>query len=238
MSVAGALRWGLAAAIAAASSWAVAASFALSPLGLSIKPGEVSGSVTVTNTGTEAIVIQARAYAWAQNEQETRSETRNLIINPPIFKLGAGEQQLVRVGSRRPTPNDTEEAYRLIFTEIPLASAKPAAGLQISLAMDIPVYITPSEQAAPETAWNIALSAAGAPRLVATNRGGSHYRLRDVKLMDGSREIVSFSRLVVLARSRFALDLPDSVKDATAMRLTGHDDENRPVTIDLTTSSR
>ena len=74
--------------------------FGLSPLGLAIGANELSGSVVVTNTGSDEIVIQARPYAWSQSGKESRADTRDLIVNPPIFKLAPGEQQLVRVASR------------------------------------------------------------------------------------------------------------------------------------------
>jgi hypothetical protein len=49
--------------------------FRLSPLGLSIAANELSGSVVVTNTGSDEVVIQARPYAWTQTAR-TRGTTR------------------------------------------------------------------------------------------------------------------------------------------------------------------
>jgi fimbrial chaperone protein len=116
MSVGGALRWIAAVVAASAPWWAAAASFGVAPIGLTIASNENSGSVVVTNTGADPVVIQARAFAWTQSVDDVRTETRDLIINPPLFKLAAGESQLVRVASRRPAPEQTELAFRLAFS--------------------------------------------------------------------------------------------------------------------------
>src|SRR5512136_1151163 len=135
MSVGGALRWIPAVVAAVAPCWAAAASFGVSPIGLTIAPTENSGSVVVTNTGPDPVVIQTRAFAWTQSAEDIRTETRDLIINPPLFKLAAGESQLVRVASRRPAPEETELAFRLAFSEVPLLGSTPAPGLRVTVSL-------------------------------------------------------------------------------------------------------
>jgi fimbrial chaperone protein len=232
MSVGGALRWILAAAAAFTSSWAAAASFGVSPIGLTIAPNESSGSVVVTNTGTDTVVIQARAFAWSQAGSDVRSETRDLILNPPIFKLAAGESQLVRIASRLPAPDEKESAFRLTFREVPALAAAPTSGLRIAVAMDVPLYIAPRKPAAPRMAWRFE-ETGGKPRLLAENSGNRHLRLSDVKVMDGGSEVASVPRLVVLANSSFAVDLQAAAKSAKSLRLIGRDDDNQPLDVEV-----
>jgi fimbrial chaperone protein len=228
MSARGALRGLVASILITATAPAVAASFGLSPLGLAITPKDLSGSVVVTNTGPTEVVIQARPYAWSQAGAETRAETRDLILNPPIFKLAPGEQQLVRVASRAAPLTETERAYRVVFSEVASPTMAPQPGFRITLAMDIPVYIEPHKAATASMAWHLERGI-----LVAENAGGRHFRLREVKLLDGNQVVHSLPRVVVLARSRLEIELPDTATHARGLRLIGQDDADQSVAIDI-----
>jgi fimbrial chaperone protein len=232
MSARGALRNALAVVLLAAASQASAASFGLAPLGLTIAPREQSGSVVVTNTGTDEIVMQVRPYTWTQNGQESRTETRELVLNPPIFKLPAGEQQLVRIATRVAPPNEVERAYRLVFGEVPLASEAAGGGFRIRVAMDIPLYIEPVTPTTAQLSWNLESTAAGG-RLIVVNHGGRHYRLREVRVQQGTEVIHTLPRIVVLAKSTLAIELPEAAKELRLLRLIGQDDADQPISIDI-----
>jgi fimbrial chaperone protein len=232
MSVGGALRWIAAVVAASAPWWAAAASFGVAPIGLTIASNENSGSVVVTNTGADPVVIQARAFAWTQSVDDVRTETRDLIINPPLFKLAAGESQLVRVASRRAAPEETELAFRLAFSEVPLLASAPGPGLRVTLSLDVPLYIAPRRSGSPAMAWRFE-DPSGKPRVLAENSGNRHLRLRDVKVMDGEKELASVPRLVVLAKSSFAVSLTATPGMKQSLRLTGQDDDNQPVDVDI-----
>ena len=230
MSVGGALRWIVAVVAAFAPVWAAAASFGVAPIGLTIASNESSGSLVVTNTGADPVVIQTRAFAWTQSGEDIRAETRDLIINPPLFKLAAGETQLVRVASRRSAPEETELAFRLAFSEVPLLASSTAPGLRVTVSLDVPLYIAPRRSGSPAMAWRYEDSA-GKPRVVAANSGNRHLRLHDVKVMDGEKELASVPRLVVLAQSSFAVSL--TATPGKHLRLTGQDDDNQSVDVDI-----
>jgi fimbrial chaperone protein len=232
MSARGALRSALAVALLAVTSQVTAASFGLAPIGVTIAAREQSASVVVTNTGTDDVVIQVRPYAWTQNGHELRTETRELVLNPPIFKLTAGAQQLVRVASRPAPPQEAERAYRLVFDEVPAGPQASGAGFRIRVAMDIPLYVQPLVLSSAQLAWRLEQSAGGA-RLIATNSGGRHFRLRDVHVHQGTEAIHAIPRIVVLAKSMLAIDLPETAKNAQVLRLIGQDDADQPVSIDI-----
>ena len=215
-----------------AASHVSAASFGVSPIGVTIAAREQSGSVVVTNSGSDEIVIQVRSYTWTQNGQESRTETRELILNPPIFKLPAGEQQLVRIASRVAPSQDAERAYRLVFGEVPANSTEAGGGFRIRVAMDIPLYVEPVVVSPAQLEWRFEPGPAGG-RLVATNSGGRHFRLRDVRVGAGTETIHAIPRIVVLAKSTLAIELPEQARNAQALRLIGQDDADQPVTIDI-----
>jgi len=230
MSARGALQGLLTLALMTATASAVAASFGLSPLGLSIAANELSGSVLGTNTGTDEVVIQAKPYAWTQNGKDARDDTQALIVNPPIFKLAAGSQQLVRVASRAAPSLDVERAYRVVFSEVPVASSTPAPGFRISIAMDIPMFVEPVVRGAPQVTWRLE-QVGDRSRLIAENSGGRHLRLREVQVLDGARLIDTVARIVVLAKSSFVIDLPETAKGALALELVGNDDDDQRVSV-------
>ena len=188
--------------------------------------------MVVTNTGTDEIVIQVRPYVWTQNGEESRTETRELILNPPIFKLPAGEQQLVRIASRLAPPKDIERAYRLVFGEVPVSADSAGGGFRIRVAMDIPLYLEPVAATAPQLAWHLETGTDGS-RLVATNTGGRHFRVREVRLQQGAEVIHTIPRIVVLAKSTLAIELPTAAKNSQLLRLIGQDDADQPVSIDI-----
>ncbi|HKO67726.1 MAG TPA: fimbria/pilus periplasmic chaperone [Burkholderiaceae bacterium] len=232
MSARGALKGLLTLVLMAATAPAVAASFGLSPLSLSIAANELSGSVLVTNTGTDDVVIQAKPYAWTQSGKDARDDTQALIVNPPIFKLAAGSQQLVRVASRGAPPREVERAFRVVFSEVPVASSTPAPGFRISIAMDIPLFVEPMARGAPQVMWRLE-HIGDRSRLVAENRGGRHLRLREVQVLDGTRLVDTVARIVVLAKSSFVIDLPETAKGARALQLVGNDDDDQRVSVDV-----
>ena len=177
-------------------------------------------------------MIQAKPYAWTQNGKDARDDTRELIVNPPIFKLAAGSQQLVRVASRGAPPRDVERAYRVVFSEVPVASSTPAAGFRISIAMDIPMFVEPMVRGAPQVTWRLE-QVGDRSRLVAENSGGRHLRLRDVQVLDGAHLVDTVARIVVLAKSSFVIDLPETAKGALALQLVGNDDDDQRVSVDV-----
>jgi len=227
MSARGALRVVIFIGMLAAAASAAAASFGLSPTGLTINATEAASSVVVTNTGNDDVVIQARPYAWSQGGQDSRSETRDLLLNPPIFKLGPGEQQLVRIAIRNAPLAQTEQAFRAVFSEVPPATTG-RSGFRITVAMDIPVFIEPAQKALPDVSWRWEGGS-----FVARNAGGLHFRLREVEFLDGTKQVHTLPRIVVLAKSWLQIELPDAAKQARGLRLIGQDDADQRVAIEI-----
>src|SRR5512144_1571708 len=110
------MRW----AVATLAFFMLAACGDAAAGGVTLTPRESSAAVNVENTGDSTVVIQVRVQAWLQRDgKDVREDTREVIVNPPIFKLARGEQQLVRFAPRAAPPRDTERAYRVVFQEVP-----------------------------------------------------------------------------------------------------------------------
>lgn len=98
--------------------------------------------------------------------------------------------------------------------------------------MDVPLYLEPVKVSAAELTWRFESGSDGA-RLVATNSGGRHLRLRDVRVYHGAEIMHTTPRIVVLAKSTLAIDLPEAANHAHDLRLIGQDDADQPVSIDI-----
>lgn len=210
-----------------------AAGFSLSPIRLTVPARDVAGSITATNTGSGSIVLQASALAWLQKDgQEVREETRTLIVNPPIFKLAPGEQQLIRVASRTGPPATEELAFRLLISEIPTQDAPDTPNaLRLTLAMDVPVYLEPRAAGSHLMEWRLEHSS-GTRRLIAENKGTRHYRIQDVEFLAGGKVIQKNAAVVVLPRSWLAFKLPPDAGNAQSVLIKAQDEAGQPVEID------
>ncbi len=179
-------------------------------------------------------MIQVRPYAWTQNGQESRER------NARTDRQSADFQACQRANSswsasHRDARHRTRssELTGVVFSEVPLAASTPrAAGFRISVAMDIPLYIEPVTPASAQVTWHLESTATGS-RLIAANSGGRHFRLREVRLQHGAEVIHTLPRIVVLAKSTLAIELPETAKDLQLLRLIGQDDADQPVSIDI-----
>lgn len=222
-------------ALLAAANAAWGGGFSLSPLRLSIPPREASGSVVAENTGDTPIVIQVRALQWTQRDgKDVRAETRDLVVNPPIFKLAPGEQQLVRVASRLGPPATDERAYRAVFTEVPPRDApQTQPGLRFAVAMDIPVFFEPVAAAAAQPVRWQAERMAGGIRVRVDNPGNAHFRITDVQFTADGTPLHKLGFVVVLPKSWLAWDLPAPARGVTSIQLSADGSDEKKVTVDI-----
>jgi fimbrial chaperone protein len=225
-------------ALLALSNVAAAGGFSLSPIRLTIPARDVAGSITATNTGDAPIVLQAVALAWLQQDgREVREETRALIVNPPIFKLAPGEQQIVRIASRTGAPAVDEQTFRLVVSEIPTEGAPVASPtLRLTLAMDVPVFLEPRQAGASSMHWRV--DTGSSPRLIAENRGTRHFRIHDVEYLADGKAVHKAAAAVVLPKSWLALELPSEAGNARTLQIRAKDDAGQPVTIDVPPPAR
>jgi fimbrial chaperone protein len=218
----------------AVASLATAGAFSLSPVGLSIPKGDSSGSVVAENTSGAPLVIQVRAQAWRQaGGKDLRDDTRDLIVNPPIFKLAPGEQQLVRIASRVGPPPDVERAYRVTFSEVaPKDAPQAQPGFRVTLAMDIPVYVEPVAPAAPTIRWQAERTNEGV-RLIAENPGNVHYRIVEAVIAVAGKVLAKPGAIVVLPKSTKVYELPEVAPGAAALHVTAEDGASHPVSFEI-----
>ncbi len=121
---------------------AAQAALTLSATRLVITDDKRSASLVVRNPGKEPYAAQV----WVNTETDDTTTEVPLIPAPALFRLGAGEEQLVTI-NRLPSdlPADRESVFYFNLQEIPQKSEGAANTLRIALRTRIKVFYRPSQ---------------------------------------------------------------------------------------------
>ena len=181
---------------------ALAGSFQVTPISVTVPHGRPIAAITVKNEADEPVSIRVLTFRWTQEGgEDVHTKTSELLASPPIFTIPARGTQLVRVGLAKPA-SEGELAYRVILEEIPRAD--PAAGLRVTLRLSIPFYKQPKVAGRAETAWSATRSRSGALKIEGVNSGALHDHVLRIDALDerGARTTLVDRPGVVLPGSR------------------------------------
>jgi fimbrial chaperone protein len=154
----------------------------VSPLRLNFDSAKGYGQITLSNTGREAMSVEAQVSPWP--ESADGQSAGDVVVNPPIVTLQPGAQATLRVAMARRPPPERERAYRLYVTELPKPKAPDSQAIGVRLRMGIPIFVAPQVPKPQPLVWR--LEGAGADwRLSAHNPGNVHQRVLKVRLDDG-----------------------------------------------------
>lgn len=180
-------------AAAATSGWA--GSFQVNPIRVDLTAANRSVALSVTNTGTEAVVVQANVMNWSQEQgRDVLTPTTEVIISPPIATIPAGKEQIIRVGLRRAPDAQRELSYRLFLQEVPPPPQPGFQGLQVALRIGLPVFVQPKEgPARAALVWHASLKDENTIHLTLQNQGTGHIQISDLELSlpDGTEPIAA-----------------------------------------------
>ncbi|CAM3793761.1 Fimbrial chaperone protein [Paracidovorax anthurii] len=83
----------------------------------------------VENRGGEPVSLQARVFAWRQENGDDQFTTQQAVVaSPPISHIPPGERQMVRLIATHPVPPGQEQAYRVLIDELPPPAPELPAG--------------------------------------------------------------------------------------------------------------
>lgn len=183
--------WALAFALVASES-AIAGSFAVNPVRLTLSAKQSAGVLTLRNNGTQPGILQLEVVSWSQQEgHDITAPTKEILATPPIFTVPAGGSQIVRVGLRKPADARREVTYRLILQEVPPAPSANSDGLHVALRFSVPVFVLPDVPAMAALAWEATRTPQGTLRIELTNGGSAHIQIMNFMLSqrEGSQAI-------------------------------------------------
>ena len=232
----------------AASLPAAAGVFSVTPVRIYMTPKDRAVAVTITNEGDAPIVLQAELFVWSQKADgsDDLTQTDDLILAPPILKLGPKVRQVVRLARLKPGDAGRQLTYRMILREIPEATPpKENVQVAIALALSLPVFITPPI-AKYEIACGAALAADGNDLdVTCANTGSAYAQVREIsaRQKDGERVLGHFEGGVyVLPGARKTMPVKVERPGAKAplsgsLQLTVAFDDGRAQTFDVTVGS-
>ena len=170
-----------------APSAAVAATFSVDPISVTLVKGNSSATIAVVNQSGSKLRLQVSGFAWAQSTsgELQLTPTDALIFFPQLLSLDPGETKRIRVGVTLPQ-GATEKTFRVFMEELPsLASVvAPASGPQLTIRMKIgvPIFVRPLGAASISgEARNVSIRG-GSLQFDIANTGNVHFSVQDVRV--------------------------------------------------------
>lgn len=162
-----------------------AGSLSVSPIRIDLSSAQRSVALTVRNESDQPTVVQTQLVSWSQTEDTDRLEpTSDILASPPIFTVGPGGSQIVRVALRRAPPDATQElAYRILVTEIPGKPQADFTGARFALKISLPIFVgAAGATTSPRLDWSGTRKANGDLALSAANKGTKHVQVQSIEV--------------------------------------------------------
>ena len=175
---------------------AFAGSFSVTPVRIYMTPRDRAVAITITNEGDSPVALQADLNTWSQRPDGTDELvlTEDMILSPPIIKLGPKARQVVRLALLKPADASRQLTYRLIVREVPEATAPKGNTIEvpIALALSMPVFITPPPA---KREMNCQAGREGAALAVTCANSGSAYaQIREILVLRGDASSAPLAR--------------------------------------------
>lgn len=186
---------------------AAASALRVAPLQLNLNLQQPISRIELFNDGSTDTVVDLRIQAWSQvNGRDQLTPTDEVVAIPPVARVAAGKQQLVRVGFRRPElAGARERAYRLVITELPPANPN-ASTLQLQLRLLVPVFLAPRSE---QRLLPLRLRRDGSGlKLEAANQGNVHAKITGIALRDAQQRTLLSAPLSAYLLPGTARSLP------------------------------
>ncbi|WP_199100216.1 molecular chaperone [Dyella sp. ASV21] len=171
---------------------AQAASLQISPVAVSFSSRQHATTVTLRNPGNDPLFGQIRVFAWDQRDGSDQLDaTTELLATPPIVKIPAGGEQVVRLVMAQGAADGRERSYRLIVDEVPDPSLPRINGVVMRMRYSIPVFVAGDERdPAPALSWTLTSDGSGV-HVHVSNRGQLHAQIADMKIVDQGGHVVT-----------------------------------------------
>jgi fimbrial chaperone protein len=164
----------------------------VSPVRLDLRAEQPISAVTVSNPAEESVLLHLSVQAWDHDTGSDRyRDTRDLLVNPMIFALEPGHEQLVRIGLARPLGSERERAYRLFIREVPQRARQKARQITTVLNLSLPVFVAPMRADAPVLVWRLEQTSPARLALQVENRGNLHAVVSSIALQDQRGEALA-----------------------------------------------
>jgi fimbrial chaperone protein len=183
---------------------AEAGQFGVSPIRIDLDRSARSGAITVSNDEqADPLRVQLRLFEWTQDAEgkDNYRENEDLLYFPRLMTLDKGEQKLVRVGLRTPSP-EREKSYRLFIEELPDPPTPGGSRVAIAVRFGVPIFLKPVQEEVRGEIEKLAMEK-GVLRVGVRNSGNVHFTIKSITATSGeafSKEMPGWYLLAGAAR--------------------------------------
>jgi len=195
-----------------------ASALKITPMSLELSSGDMITTLKVTNVSDEPVVLQTEVKDWEQeNNEDIHNPTKDIVISPPLIKIGSQEQQIFRLAVRKKKIKDKEIAYRIYLTEVPQSIVAKKNTIQTLLSLSLPLFIKPDNSVESPPLWSIARGEKGIIKVGLLNQGNEHLKITKIKVQTAEngkilveQEILDY--ILPLKKKEWSLKIPPSFK--------------------------
>jgi fimbrial chaperone protein len=176
---------------------AISGVFTVAPVGAVFSPGKKMVSLTVTNDGDLAALLQLELFEWEKPEGKDLLKATNAVIAaPPVFTIPPGRSQVIRLALKSPPASGAEKAYRLFITEVPTKIDGAGGMVNVAMRLSLPVFVSPATPVK-EAVWKIRKEEGDKALLTLVNSGNVHAQIGTVHILrcGGKDDVVYESKM-------------------------------------------
>jgi fimbrial chaperone protein len=190
-----------------------AQAFQVRPVRLDLGSRQPTGQLVVSNPTARPLLIQAEGFDWSQTQdRDELVPSHDLIVNPPIFELAPGAQQVVRVGLRRAAQDGVERPHRIWLTQVATTPEEGDTGVQMLLRLSLPVFVVGTGTGAAQASWQ----RGGTDAVVELNNAGArHVHVRELRLAGDDGTPTTLGPCYALPGGRCRWPLPPALRHKT-----------------------
>jgi fimbrial chaperone protein len=186
----------------------LAAEVHINPVRLKFEPGQTIDSFKVVNAGKDPVLFQLKAFKWTQEEgKDVYTDTKDIILNPPIANIAEESYQLVRVGLRAPLNPKIEHTYRVIATQVPSKNKTDSFQVETLIRFSIPVFIEPKNKI-DDLSIDTKSLPNGDLELHIKNAGNRHIQITNIDFYQGEEKPLE----TTVTKDKFVYLLPEQSK--------------------------
>lgn len=204
---------------------ALASTFEVNPIRLSLSESSTSGLLTVRNVSQEPLRFQVSAHAWQQDRAGAikLSATQDIVFFPAMLTVKPGETRNIRVGTLHAF-GPKEQSYRIFVEELPPLAGTVSNGIPVLSRFGIPVFLQPTTALAPAPQIRGLVMKGRTLSFAIENAGNAHFLTQRVRIQAqdqaGSilleRELPAWYVLAGAGRD-YAFDLPTPLCGASRL---------------------
>lgn len=167
-----------------------ASTLRVSPVGLDLPPGQNAATLNLFNDDSALLNVQVRVFRWSQRDgKDVLEPATGVVVSPPIAKLAPGAARTVRVVRLDAKLPERQEAYRLIVDELPPPLGEGGRSITLLMRHSIPLFFAASGERA-KVEWRL-IQSEGGPALLASNTGGRHLRIANLRIRDAAGGVLA-----------------------------------------------